>query len=91
MEAKMIRIPVRRMITRLAVLTSIWGRIMTLPETVPTVQTPPLAEAHGIRKEDKVAARFDILMGLYVLSALGRIEMTKDGRKLVFKKAAGKA
>ncbi|MDE1852359.1 MAG: hypothetical protein KGI38_01295 [Thaumarchaeota archaeon] len=41
--------------------------------------------------EDKVAVRFDILMGLYVLSALGRIEMTRDGRKLVFKKAAGKA
>jgi hypothetical protein len=36
---------------------------------------------------DNMAARFDILMGLYVLSALGKVGMTKSGRNLVFKKA----
>jgi hypothetical protein len=35
---------------------------------------------------DKVATRFDILMGLYVLSALGRVQMEKSGRNLVFRK-----
>jgi hypothetical protein len=33
---------------------------------------------------DKVAARFDVLMALYVLSALGKAEMEKEGRNLVF-------
>ncbi len=37
--------------------------------------------------EDKVAMRFDILMGLYVLAASGRVEMQKEGRNLVFTKA----
>ena len=45
--------PVRRVITRFAVLTSICGRVMTLPATVPTVQTPLPAEAQGIRKDDE--------------------------------------
>lgn len=33
---------------------------------------------------DKVALRFDILIGLYILVAAGRAEMKKDGRNLVF-------
>lgn len=33
---------------------------------------------------DKVAVRFDLLMGLYVLTAMGRAEMKKSGRNLVF-------
>jgi hypothetical protein len=47
-----------------------------------------LEEAFG--PGDKVAARFDILMGLYVLSALGRVEMERSGRNLVFRKADGR-
>lgn len=39
--------------------------------------------------EDKVASRFDLLMALYVLTALGRVEMRKSGRNLAFSKAAG--
>jgi hypothetical protein len=35
---------------------------------------------------EKVATRFDLLMALYVLTALGRAEMTKSGRSLVFSK-----
>lgn len=34
--------------------------------------------------EDKVAVRFDLLMGLYVLTAAGRAEMKKSGRNLGF-------
>lgn len=41
-----------------------------------------LAEAFG--SEDKVAMRFDLLMGLYVLVALGTLEMEREGRNLVF-------
>jgi hypothetical protein len=33
-----------------------------------------------------VATRFDLLMGLYVLTAMERLEMTKEGRNLVFRK-----
>jgi hypothetical protein len=40
--------------------------------------------------EDNGSARFDVLMGLYVLSALGRVDMERSGRSLVFKKAQGK-
>ena len=50
----MIRIPARSVMTRLAVLTRISGRVMTFPETVPTVQTPLPAEVQGIRKDEAV-------------------------------------
>ncbi len=33
---------------------------------------------------DNVAMRFDVLMGLYVLTASGRADMKKEGRNLVF-------
>jgi hypothetical protein len=33
-----------------------------------------------------VAMRFDLLMGLYVLAAMGKLEMKKEGRNLVFTK-----
>lgn len=36
--------------------------------------------------EDKVAMRFDLLMGLYVLVAQGILEMEKEGRNLVFRR-----
>lgn len=36
---------------------------------------------------DKVAARFDLLMALYVLSAVGKVTMEKEGRNLVFRRA----
>ena len=45
-----------------------------------------LEDAFG--RGDKVAARFDILMGLYVLSALGKAAMEKEGRNLVFRRTA---
>ena len=35
---------------------------------------------------DKVATRFDLLIGLYVLTAMGKVEMMKEGRNLVFRK-----
>jgi hypothetical protein len=35
---------------------------------------------------EKVAKRFDLLMVLYVLKALGKAEMKKSGRPLVFSK-----
>lgn len=38
--------------------------------------------------KENVAKRFDILMGLYVLTALGGAEMTKSGRNLVFTKTS---
>jgi len=41
-----------------------------------------LDKALGTR--DKIAKRFDILIGLYVLAATGRAEMKKEGKKLVF-------
>ncbi|HEV2138433.1 MAG TPA: hypothetical protein VGR53_06295 [Nitrososphaerales archaeon] len=37
---------------------------------------------------EKVAKRFDLLMVLYVLTALGKAEMKKSGRVLVFSKGA---
>ena len=33
---------------------------------------------------DREATRFDLLMALYVLTALGKVKMTKSGRNLVF-------
>jgi hypothetical protein len=36
--------------------------------------------------KENVAKRFDILMGLYVLTALGKVEMGKSGRNLIFTK-----
>lgn len=33
---------------------------------------------------DRVATRFDLLMALYVLTALGKVKMTKSGGILVF-------
>jgi len=35
---------------------------------------------------DKIAKRFDVLIGLYVLAAMGKAEMKKEGRNLVFTK-----
>ena len=46
-----------------------------------------LEEAFG--SEDKVAMRFDLLMGLYVLTAQGSVEMEKEGRNLVFRRRKG--
>jgi len=43
-----------------------------------------LEDAFG--SEDKVAMRFDLLMGLYVLVAQGSVEMEKEGRSLVFRR-----
>ncbi len=43
-----------------------------------------LGESFG--SQDMVATRFDVLMGLYVLAAMGRVEMRKEGRNLVFTK-----
>ena len=43
-----------------------------------------LAEVFG--SGEKVAKRFDLLMALYVLTALGKAEMKKSGRILVFSK-----
>jgi len=43
-----------------------------------------LEKALGTR--DKIAKRFDILIGLYVLAATGRAEMKKEGNNLVFTK-----
>ncbi len=37
---------------------------------------------------DRVGNRFDLLMALYVLTAMGRLEMKKEGRNLVFSRAA---
>ena len=36
--------------------------------------------------KDRVAMRFDLLMGLYVLVAQGTVEMEKEGRNLVFRR-----
>ena len=43
-----------------------------------------LEKAFGTR--DKVAKRFDTLIGLYVLGATGRAEMKKEGKNLAFTK-----
>ena len=43
-----------------------------------------LEEAFG--SGDRVAMRFDLLMGLYVLVAQGSVEMEKEGRNLVFRR-----
>jgi len=37
--------------------------------------------------KDKVAMRFDALMGLYALVAMGSVSMSKSGRKLVFSRS----
>jgi hypothetical protein len=41
-----------------------------------------VAEAFG--ESDKAGLRFDLLMTLYVLTAQGKVEMSKSGRNLVF-------
>jgi hypothetical protein len=38
--------------------------------------------------EDSLALRFDLLMALYILTALGRVDMEKSGRTLSFTKRA---
>ncbi len=43
-----------------------------------------LEEAFG--PSNKVETRFDLLMGLYVLTAMGKVEMEKEGRNLVFRR-----
>jgi hypothetical protein len=43
-----------------------------------------LAEEFG--EGEKSGLRFDLLMALYVLTALGKAEMGKSGRNLVFRK-----
>ncbi len=48
-----------------------------------------LEEAFG--PTDKVATRFDLLMGLYVLTAMGKVEMEKEGRNLVFRRKTAEA
>ena len=48
------------------------------------MRDPKLEEAFGMK--DKVAMRFDILIGLYILAAMGRVEMKKEGGNLVFTK-----
>lgn len=50
------------------------------------MKEPKLDEIFGAK--ENVAKRFDILMGLYVLTALGKAEMKKSGRNLVFTKAS---
>jgi hypothetical protein len=52
------------------------------------MKDPKLEEAFGT--DDKVAMRFDILIGLYVLTAAGRVEMRRDGRNLIFTKRTGR-
>jgi hypothetical protein len=47
-----------------------------------------LTEVFGGR--EKKWTRFDLLMALYVLTAQGRVEMSKSGRNLVFAKKAVK-
>jgi hypothetical protein len=46
------------------------------------MKDPRLEEVFG--SGEKVAKRFDLLMALYVLTALGKAEMKKSGRNLVF-------
>ena len=53
------------------------------------MKEPKLEEAFGPR--DKVAARFDLLMSLYVLTAQGRLGMKKEGRNLVFTRTEAKS
>jgi hypothetical protein len=57
------------------------------------VTTGSLMRDERLEKEfgsgGKVAARFDLLMALYVLTASGRADMQKSGRNLVFRKKAG--
>jgi len=50
------------------------------------MRDPKLEVAFGTN--DRVAMRFEILIGLYVLAAAGRAEMKKNGRNLVFRKPA---
>ena len=68
------------------------GRVRALAEVVgkdgvtsgSLLKDPRLAEAFG--SDDKVAMRFDLLIGLYVLVAQGSVEMRKEGRSLVFRR-----
>ncbi len=53
------------------------------------MKEPRLEDTFGPR--NNVAARFDLLMSLYVLTAMGTLEMKKEGRNLVFTKAPGQA
>ena len=46
------------------------------------IKAGKLEEAFGMK--DKIAMRFDVLMGLYALVALGRVTMSKSGRNLIF-------
>ncbi len=46
-----------------------------------------LEEAFG--PSNRVETRFDLLMGLYVLTAMGKAEMMKEGRNLVFRRRTG--
>jgi hypothetical protein len=46
------------------------------------MKEPKLDGVFGTK--ENVAKRFDILMGLYVLTALGKAEMKKSGKNLVF-------
>jgi hypothetical protein len=50
------------------------------------MKDPGLEAAFGM--DDKLAKRFEILMGLYILAAMGRARMKRDGRNLVFTKGA---
>ena len=48
-------------------------------------------EVLGAFGTEGLALRFDLLMALYVLTALGKAEMKKEGRTLVFVSRAGNA
>jgi hypothetical protein len=43
---------------------------------------------NAFASKDKIAKRFDVLMGLYVLVATGRIKMERSGRSLLFSRIA---
>lgn len=66
---------------KVATLAKVVGRGDT---TGSLMREKRLEESFGM--EDKVATRFDILMALYVLTAMGKVEMEKSGRNLVFSK-----
>jgi hypothetical protein len=54
--------------------------------TGPLLKDKRLDDALG--QDDRAAARLNILMGLYVISAPGRAAMEKERRNLVFRKTS---
>ena len=45
-----------------------------------------LEESFG--SDDRVAMRFDLLMGMYILAASGRVTLERSGRNLVFSRSS---